>query len=140
MGQTPKPPPEFYQDSAVVAYRVPAGDVPFADLRPTVTSSGGTIDAALSRRRLSSSSVPLPMAPVGEKAWIQIEFAQAQTRFAACRWRLPGSSGRSARSQPDPTSRPATTGSRSRKIVEHPAQHGGAEHRVVPASHRASSG
>ena len=37
MGVKPTPPPELYQDTAVVAYRVPAADVPFADLRPTVT-------------------------------------------------------------------------------------------------------
>ena len=33
MGVKPTPPPELYKDTAVVAYRVPAADVPFADLR-----------------------------------------------------------------------------------------------------------
>ena len=35
------PPPEYYADSAVVAYRAPEGDVPLAELHPKVTSSGG---------------------------------------------------------------------------------------------------
>ena len=39
--------PEYYAESAVIAYRLPASDVPMAELQPKVTSSGGTIDAAL---------------------------------------------------------------------------------------------
>ncbi len=79
MGVKPTPPPELYQDTAVVAYRVPAGDVPFAALRPTVTSSAGTIDVpGLSDGDVVKFSA-LPMAPVGERAWLKIEFAQPQT-------------------------------------------------------------
>ena len=40
------PPPEFYADSAVVAYPAPEGDVPMAGLQPKVTSSGGQFDLA----------------------------------------------------------------------------------------------
>ena len=46
-GQQPKAPPEFYEDTAVIAYRVPAADVPMRDLHPTVSSSAGNIDASL---------------------------------------------------------------------------------------------
>jgi hypothetical protein len=77
-GQTVKPPPEYYKDSVVVAYRVPSGDVPLASLKPTITSSGGTIDAALLWDGDLVKSSALPKAPVGEKAWIQIAFAQPQ--------------------------------------------------------------
>src|SRR5664280_450692 len=33
-------PPEYYADTAVVAYRAPSSDVPLAELQPKVTSSG----------------------------------------------------------------------------------------------------
>ncbi len=75
-GQTPKPHPELYQDSAVVAYQVPAADVPMAELRPTVTSSGGTIDAGLLSDGDYVKSVGLPIAAAGSTAWIQFEFPQ----------------------------------------------------------------
>ena len=43
----PAPPdPTFYADSAVLAYRLPEGEVRMADRHPKVTASGGTIDAA----------------------------------------------------------------------------------------------
>jgi hypothetical protein len=75
----PAPPPEFYADAAVVAYRVPADDVPMARLQPKVTSSGGSFDlAALTDGDLVKTSL-LPAAPVGEKSWIQFEFAAPQT-------------------------------------------------------------
>jgi hypothetical protein len=75
-GQTPKPHPEFYQDSAVVAYRVPAADVPVAALRPTITSSGGAIDAGPLSDGDYVKSVGLPIAAAGSTAWIQFEFSQ----------------------------------------------------------------
>jgi hypothetical protein len=71
--------PQFYADSAVIAFKVPAVDVPVEDLQPKITSSGGSIDAALLSDGDLVKSVALPMAPVGEKAWIQYEFAQPQT-------------------------------------------------------------
>src|SRR5579859_4193498 len=39
--------PEFYADSAVIAYKVASTDVPVETLHPKITSSGGEIDAAL---------------------------------------------------------------------------------------------
>jgi len=75
-GQAPKPQPEFYKDSAVVAYRVPAGDVPLNDLHPVVTSSGGTIDAALLGDGDYVKFAALPKAPVGQKAWVQLAFSK----------------------------------------------------------------
>ena len=45
-GQQPEAPPEFYNDTVVIAYRVPAADVPMRDLSPAVSSSAGTIDAS----------------------------------------------------------------------------------------------
>ena len=78
-GAASAPPPEFYADSAVVAYRVPENDVPISDLQPRVTSSGGQFDlAALTDGDLAKATL-LPAAPVNEKAWIQFEFSRPQT-------------------------------------------------------------
>jgi len=73
------PPPQFYADSSVVAYRVPDGVVPMAELQPKVTSSGGQFSlAALTDGDLATATL-LPAAPVEQKAWIQFEFAAPQT-------------------------------------------------------------
>ncbi len=79
-GGTPPPPlPEFYADSAVIAYRAPDGDLSMAELQPKVTSSGGQFDlAALTDGDLAKSAL-LPAAPVDQKSWIQFEFAAPQT-------------------------------------------------------------
>jgi hypothetical protein len=74
-----EPPPEYYADSAVIAYRVPDGDLTMAELQPKVTSSGGQFDlAALTDGDLAKATL-LPAAPVDQKAWIQFEFAAPQT-------------------------------------------------------------
>jgi (4-O-methyl)-D-glucuronate---lignin esterase len=71
-------PPEFYADSAVVAYRAPASDRPLADLGAKVTSSGGTFDLfALTDGDLAKADL-LPAAPAGGKAWVQFEFPRPQ--------------------------------------------------------------
>jgi hypothetical protein len=70
---------EFYADSAVIAYKLPAGDVPLKDLNPKVTSSGGEFDLAFLTDGDLAQTGPLPSAPAGEKAWIQFEFAYPQT-------------------------------------------------------------
>jgi alpha-L-rhamnosidase/F5/8 type C domain len=79
-GGTPPPPlPEFYADSAVIAYRAPEGDIAMAELQPKVTSSGGQFDlAALTDGDLAKATL-LPAAPVDQKAWIQFEFSAPQT-------------------------------------------------------------
>jgi hypothetical protein len=78
-GNASTPNPEFYADSVVVAYRAPESDRTLAELQAKVTSSGGTFDlAALTDGDLAKSTL-LPAAPVGEKAWIQFEFARPQS-------------------------------------------------------------
>ena len=73
------PPPEFYEDVAVVAFRAPARDVPLTVLQPIITSSGGQFElVALTDGDLAHSTL-LPAAPAGEKAWIQFEFEQPET-------------------------------------------------------------
>jgi hypothetical protein len=73
------PPPDFYVDSAVVAYRVPGREVPMAGLHPKVTSSGGHFDLAALTSGDPAKPTLLPAAPVNEKAWIQFEFAKPQS-------------------------------------------------------------
>ncbi|MGQ9635302.1 MAG: glycosyl hydrolase [Bryobacteraceae bacterium] len=79
-GRAGAPPiPEFYSDFAVVAFRAPAAERSMAELRPKVTSSGGSFAlSALTDGDLVQSTL-LPAAPVGEKAWIQFEFDAPQT-------------------------------------------------------------
>jgi len=71
--------PEFYADSAVVAFRLPDNDHTLAELGAKVTSSGGAFDLAVLTDGDLSKAALLPAAPVGEKAWIQFEFAKPQT-------------------------------------------------------------
>jgi hypothetical protein len=78
-GQKPMVTPSFYRDSAVVAYRAPEADVAIEQLRPKITSSGGQINAEMLCDRDYAKTSPLPIAPVGQEAWIQFEFSTAQT-------------------------------------------------------------
>src|SRR5207237_866547 len=76
-GQTQPRSPELYQDVAVIGYRVPSGDVPIATLHPTITASGGSIDAAALSDGDFVKGVSLPIPSGGDAAWIQFEFPQA---------------------------------------------------------------
>ena len=76
------PEPQFYADSAVVAYRVPASDVPVMSLHPKVTFSGGTPDLAMLTDGDLQKTTKLPIPPVDGVSWIQYEFAQPQTMRA----------------------------------------------------------
>ena len=73
---TPVPYPTYYADSAVVAYRLPEGEVLMADLHPQVTSSGGTIDLATLVGGNLNKTVALPFPEDDKPAWIQFKFAQ----------------------------------------------------------------
>jgi hypothetical protein len=78
----PKLASEFYADSAVIAYRLPDGDVSMRELNPKVTSSGGQFDLiSLTDGDIAKAS-SLPAAPPNEKAWIQFEFDRPQTVYA----------------------------------------------------------
>jgi hypothetical protein len=78
-GQQEAPPPQFYADAAVVAYRLPVSDLSMNALQPKVTSSGGKFAlAALTDGDLSTSTL-LPYTKPGENAWIQFEFSRPET-------------------------------------------------------------
>ena len=76
------PPPEYYADAAVVAYRLPETDLSLAILQPKVTSSGGKFSlSSLTDGDLSTSTL-LPYTKPGENSWIMFEFPQPQTMQA----------------------------------------------------------
>jgi len=77
-GGTSAPPPEYYGDSAVVAYRLPDGDLSMAELQPKVSSSGGQFDLAGLTDGDLAKTITLSAAPVDQKAWIQFEFEKPQ--------------------------------------------------------------
>ena len=81
-GGTPPAPPVFYADSKVLAFRTPTGDVPVSSLQPKITSSGGTLNLAVLDDGDLVKTTQLPKAPAGQQAWVQYEFATAQTMHA----------------------------------------------------------
>ncbi len=73
-------PPEYYADSVVIAYKEAASDVPLESMQPKMTASGGSIDFGLLSDGDLVKTVALPMAKeIGDKAWIQYEFAKPET-------------------------------------------------------------
>ncbi|HEV2486924.1 MAG TPA: glycosyl hydrolase [Terracidiphilus sp.] len=73
-----KTPPQFYADSAVVAYKAAASDVPLESLHPKMTASGGAPDAAMLSDGDLEKTTGLAIPAAGESAWIQYEFAKPQ--------------------------------------------------------------
>ncbi|HEV8504904.1 MAG TPA: glycosyl hydrolase, partial [Chitinophagaceae bacterium] len=72
-------PPEYYEDVAVVAYKIPTADVSMNDLNPTITSSAGNfLLAQLTDGDLAATNL-LPSDSARGYAWIQYEFARPQT-------------------------------------------------------------
>ncbi|HEY1313948.1 MAG TPA: glycosyl hydrolase, partial [Steroidobacteraceae bacterium] len=75
------PPPEFYADSAVIAYRIPVHGVYPSALQAALSASAGTPDIAAIGRADSSGVVSLPMAAGGGVNWIQYELKRPQTIY-----------------------------------------------------------
>jgi len=78
-GQAPAPPPTFYSDTAVIAYRAPDSDVPVSSFQPKITSSSGNLDLALLTDGDLVKTTQLPKAPAGQQAWVQYEFSSPQS-------------------------------------------------------------
>jgi hypothetical protein len=73
------PPPEYYEDIAVIAYPIPATDILLEAVNPTITSSAGRFTLwQLTDGDLVTSN-PLPIDTITGYAWIQYEFVRAQT-------------------------------------------------------------
>jgi hypothetical protein len=71
--------PEYYADAAVVAFRIPDSDISLTELQPKITSSGGRFTIQSLTDGNLTESILLPLAPVGQKSWIQFEFSEPQT-------------------------------------------------------------
>jgi alpha-L-rhamnosidase/F5/8 type C domain len=76
-----KPPPVYYADSAVIAYRVADGATSFRDLKPKLTASGGTPDFDRLTDGDVTKSFNLPIGAGDAPAWIQYAFAKPQTMY-----------------------------------------------------------
>ena len=63
-GPAPAEPPEFYADSAVVAWPASRRDVPMAELRPVVSASGGGFSLAALTDGDFAKGTALPAAPL----------------------------------------------------------------------------
>jgi hypothetical protein len=71
--------PAFYQDAAVIAYRLPQNEQTLGELKPTLTSSGGVFKLAdLTDGNLANSQF-LPPKQKGEEIWLQYAFETPQT-------------------------------------------------------------
>jgi hypothetical protein len=73
------PPPEFYADTAVLAWPAARDDKPLSALQAKLTTSGGDFTLASLTDGDFAKASPLPAAPLNEKAWLQFEFPQPQT-------------------------------------------------------------
>ncbi len=69
--------PDFYADSAVIAYRLPPNDTLPRDV-PRIASSGGQFDLATLTDGDLAKATLLPAAPPNEKSWIQFEYSEPQ--------------------------------------------------------------
>ncbi|GAB3038785.1 glycosyl hydrolase [Spirosoma pulveris] len=70
--------PTFYQDAAVIAYRVPESETLLSALNPKVTSSGGSFSLSDLTDGDLTNAKTLPPMEVGQEMWIQYEFDRPQ--------------------------------------------------------------
>jgi hypothetical protein len=70
--------PQFYADSAVVAYRRASVDQPVEALHAVITSSGGNTEAAMLSDGDLEKTTKVPIPEPGAVSWIQYEFPSPQ--------------------------------------------------------------
>jgi len=75
------PPPEFYADAVVVAFRVPSGEsVSVEDAtQAKITSSGDGLDAAMLSDGDLEKTTKVPIPPLGSESWLQFEYPAPHT-------------------------------------------------------------
>ena len=73
------PGPNYYADIAVIAFRAPDNDIPMAELKPRITSSGGKFELTSLTDGDLTNSVLLPAAPSNKNYWIQFSFSKPET-------------------------------------------------------------
>lgn len=75
----PAEPPRYYQDVAVLAYKLPAADRSLTELGATVTASGGAFQLAQLTDGDLEKTTLLPADAARGYAWIQFAFPRPQT-------------------------------------------------------------
>lgn len=80
------PPPQYYNDAAVIAYRLPAAGSA-SNEAPTVTSSTGPVDPAVLTDRDYASGVRVPVGVDG--GWLRYEYSAPRTVYAVSLGRPP---------------------------------------------------
>lgn len=70
--------PEFYNDAAVIAFKLDQTPINLSNLRPKVTSSAGKFNLKTLTDGDLHQSIFLPPSKVGENMWIQYEFNTPQ--------------------------------------------------------------
>jgi hypothetical protein len=70
--------PQFYADTAVIAYKMPSSEAGDTSLKPKVTFSGGSPNVALFTDGNLNKTTKLPMPEPGGQSWIQYEYPEAQ--------------------------------------------------------------
>lgn len=78
-GATAGPPPQFYADVAVIAFRVPDGT--YAD-HPKITCSGKGLNPAMLNDGDLEKTTKVPIPPLGSQSWIQFEYPKPHTVYA----------------------------------------------------------
>jgi hypothetical protein len=73
------PPPQFYADAAVIAFRVPSG----TDAIPAkITCSGKGLNPAILSDGDLEKTAKVPIPPLGSQSWIQFEYPAPHTVYA----------------------------------------------------------
>ena len=78
LGGTGAPLPGFYEDAAVIAFKLPAHDKLVTSLNPKITSSGGSFSLNDLTDGNLMNSKELPPGKEGEEIWIQYTFDTPQ--------------------------------------------------------------
>jgi hypothetical protein len=73
------PPPEFYADAVVVAFRVPSSESGEDAIQAKITSSGDGLDAAMLSDGDLEKTTKVPIPPLGSESWLQFEYPAPHT-------------------------------------------------------------
>jgi len=73
------PPPEFYRDAVVVAFRAPADETREDPAGVKITSSGEGLDAAMLSDGDVRKTTSVPIPEPGSQSWIQFEYPSPHT-------------------------------------------------------------
>ena len=80
VGKKNEPTPEFYDDVAVIAYRIPESKyLTTSELHPKLTSSDGNINLNMLIDGDFTKTMFLPPKDIGKYAWVQFEFRKPES-------------------------------------------------------------